>query len=175
MFRLIAYVLCTAAAYGASKVLPESPVSPYVPMLASYHMFLVCLMVKATLLKEQKLGLSMSPVLAIFTHLCFVGGMIGMVFSRELVPLFGLLQYVVPGLAPFEVKWVFEGAKPKHVPVEPAAMPAGTDDDYQEFLQYLRGTRKFQRAGRSVNEEFAVWRADREKKRPIAAAETTSA
>jgi hypothetical protein len=54
-------------------------------------------------------------------------------------------------------------------------MPAGTHDDYAGFTDYLRGKRKFQRAGRSANEEFALWRADRDKNRALAAAGTTSA
>jgi hypothetical protein len=124
---------------------------------------------------EQKIGLSTSFPMAVIGHLCFVGAMIGMVLGREQVPLFGLLQYVVPGLAPFEVRWLFERPNAPHAAVEPANMPQGTHDDYAEFTEYLRGKRKFQRAGRSASEEFAIWRADREKQRKVVAAQTTSA
>jgi hypothetical protein len=175
MHILIAYILASAAGYAAGQYLPASAASPYIPILVSYHLCVLFLIGLAALMKEQKIGLSMSLPLAVFTHLCFVGAMIGMVLGREQVPLFGLLQYVVPGLAPFEVRWLFEGAKPKHASVEPANLPPGTHDDYAEFTEYLRGKRKFQRAGRSASEEFAIWRADREKQRKVVAAQTTSA
>jgi hypothetical protein len=175
---IIAYALATGASYAAGHYLPESLLSPYIPVVAGYHLLLLCILADEALTGEQNLGLSMSLPMVIVSHLAFVGGMIGMVLGREHVPLFGLLQYVVPGLAPFEVKWVFEGKRKAHVPVEPANMPEGTFDDYAEFTEYLRGKRKFQRAGRTVNEEFAVWRADQEKRRAravAAPAETTSA
>jgi hypothetical protein len=166
---IVAYALSTGVSYAAGHYLPVTAASPYIPLLASYHILLLCLIANAALTGEQKLGLSMSLPMAIITHLAFVGGMIGMVLGREHVPLFGLLQYVVPGLVPFELKWVFEGRKPGHSAAQSSPMPSATEDDYQEFLRYLRQDgRKFQRAGRSVNEEFALWRAARDKRRHAA-------
>jgi hypothetical protein len=173
---IIAYALSAGGSYAAGRYLPESAASPYIPLLAGYHILLLILIVDEALTGEQKLGLSMSLPLAIISHLAFVGGMVGLVLGRQHVPLFGLLQYAIPGLAPFEVKWVFEGKKPEHVAVESAPMPRGTQDDYAEFLEYMRqGKRKFQRAGRSMNDEFAAWRADRDKRRPAAGSEATPA
>ncbi len=49
----------------------------------------------------------------------------------------------------------------------PAPAPKATQDDYDEFLVYLRQKgRRFQRAGRTVQEEFAVWRAHHPRKLP---------
>jgi hypothetical protein len=167
------YVVCAGAGYAAGHYLPTSAATPYIPILVSYHLFVLCLILHAGVTGEQKVGLSVSLPLAVISHMCFVGAMIGMVLGREIVPLFGLLQYVVPGLAPFEVKWLFERPKASHVAAEPTDMPEGTHDDYAGFTEYLRGKRKFQRAGRSANEEFRLWRADQNKNRALAAARTT--
>ncbi|UWZ82691.1 hypothetical protein [Occallatibacter riparius] len=171
----VVYVLCAGVGYLAGNYLPASAATPYIPVLVSYHLFVLYLIMHVGVTGVQKIGLSMSVPMAIVGHLCFVGAMIGMVLGREKVPLFGLLQYVVPGLAPFEVRWLFERPKTSHVAMEPENMPQGTHDDYAEFTEYLRGKRKFQRAGRTANEEFSMWRADREKQRKVAAAQTTSA
>jgi hypothetical protein len=174
--RFVAYLLCTAAGYAAGHYLPESAASPYVPLLVSYHLLLAYLVMQVLVTKDQKLGLSMPLPMAMISHLAFVGGMIGMVLGRQHVPLFGLLQYIVPGLAPFEVRWVFEGSKPRHVSVEPAHTPASTEDEYADFLVYMKqGHRKFQRAGGGLNDEFAAWRHHREKKRAPLRSEITRA
>ncbi len=47
----------------------------------------------------------------------------------------------------------------------PAAAPKFSQDDYAEFLKYLQQKdRRFQRPGKSVQDEFAVWKADRARK-----------
>ncbi len=171
----VLYVLCAGAGYLAGNYLPVSEATPYIPVVVSYHLFVLCLILHAGVTGQQKIGLSTSLPMAFLGHLCFVGAMIGMVLGRAQVPMFGLLQYVVPGLAPFEVKWLFERAKGPHVIVEPEIMPRGTHDDYAEFTEYLKGDRKFLRAGSSVKQEFAIWLADRNKHRKVAHAGITSA
>lgn len=171
----VMYVICAGVGYALGRVLPESAATPYIPILVSYHLLLLCMIVYAWAKGEQRPGLSMPLPVAVFTHLAFIGAMLGYVFGRHSMPLYGLVQYTVPGLAVFEAKWLFESSKPGHAQAEPEKMPEGTQDDYAEFTEYLRGKRKFQRAGRTANEEFAMWRADREKQRQVAAAQTTSA
>ena len=167
--KLVAYLLCTAVGYLAGHYLPESPATPYLPLLISYHLFLLYLIAWVAITGEQRIGLSTPLPMAIISHLACLGALIGIVMGRQYVPLFGLLQYVVPGLAPFEVKAIFEGAKSGHGPVEPGRMPAGSSDDYAEFLLYLKqGKRRFERAGRSINDEYAAWLKDRAKKRAVA-------
>jgi hypothetical protein len=42
---------------------------------------------------------------------------------------------------------------------------AGSAEDYEEFINYLRGReRTFSKPGRSIKEEFKFWQADRAKK-----------
>ena len=46
-----------------------------------------------------------------------------------------------------------------------AETAAGSAEDYEEFINYLRGRdRAFSKPGRSVKEEFKFWQADRVKK-----------
>jgi hypothetical protein len=169
--RVVVYLLCTAVGFAAGSYLPASAATPYVPLFVSYHLFLQYLIFHTRVTGEQKAGLSMSPPLAVISHLCFVAVLIGLVLERQQVPLFGLLQYFVPCLAPFEVIWLFKRTKAPHIRVESANAPRGTTmDDYAEFLEYTRqGRRRFQRPGRSLNDEFALWYRHRNKKRHLAA------
>lgn len=46
-----------------------------------------------------------------------------------------------------------------------AETAAGSAEDYEEFINYLRGReRTFSKPGRSVKEEFKFWQADRAKR-----------
>jgi hypothetical protein len=166
---LVAYVLCSAVGYFAGLYLPYSVASPYLPLLISYHLLVLCLIFRVAITGEQKLGLSVPLPLAVLGHLACVGGMIGMVMARREVPFFAILQYIVPGIAPFEIGWIFEGNKHRHVAVETTQMGKGTLEDYAEFVEYLKkSSRRYQRAGRSVTEEYAAWLKHRDRKRPVA-------
>jgi hypothetical protein len=163
---ILVYLLCAGAGYLAEEYLPYTDASPYIALFVSYHLFLTYFVVRAVMKSEQKIGLSMPIPVAAITHLAFVGAMIGIVMGREYVPLFALLKFVVPSLAPFEVKWVFEGNKHSAAKPEPARMPSGTHEEYTEFLGYLKqSNRRFQLAGRTVQEEFGFWLKDRNRGR----------
>jgi uncharacterized membrane protein required for colicin V production len=160
----VAYLLSAAVGYLAESYLPYSDASPFIALLVSYHLFLTYLIVQAFVKSEQKLGVSMSLPVAFITHLAFLGAMIGVVMGRQYVPLFALLKFVIPGLAPFEVKWVFEGKQHSGPAAEPPRMPAGTHEEYTEFIGYMKqSNRKFQRAGRGLHEEFTLWLKHRHK------------
>ncbi|HEY2859945.1 MAG TPA: hypothetical protein VGJ21_16100 [Terracidiphilus sp.] len=168
----VAYLLCAGLGYLAETYLPYSDASPYIALMLSYHLFLCYLIVAAWIRAEQKIGLSMPLPVALITHSAFIAAQVGIVMGRQYVPLFMLLKFLVPGLAPFEVKWVFEGSTAhKSKSSELAPMPSGTHEEYSEFLVYLKqSNRKFLRADRSVHEEFAVWQKHHHKKRALAAA-----
>lgn len=162
---ILVYLLCAGAGYLAETYLPYSDASPYIALFVSYHLFLAYFVVRAVLKADQKIGLSMPIPVAFITHLAFVGAMIGIVMGREYVPLFALLKFVVPSLAPFEVKWVFEGNKHSAPKQESTPAVIGTHEEYTEFLGYLKqSNRRFQLAGRTVHEEFGFWLKDRNKK-----------
>jgi hypothetical protein len=59
--------------------------------------------------------------------------------------------------------WLFTGKKSDES--DAAETAAGSAEDYEEFINYLRGKeRAFSKPGRSVKEEFKFWQADRVKK-----------
>ena len=162
----VMYLLCVGVGYVAGNYLPDTPLSPYIPLLVSYHLFVIYLIAHVGVTGDQKIGLSMSIPVAFISHLAFVGAMIGMVMGRRYVPLFGLIQYAVPSLAPFEVQWIFEGAKKGKDSDEPARMPEGTMEDYAEFVEYMKNrNRKYEKAGQSIHEEYEVWAKARSKRR----------
>lgn len=161
----VVYLLCVGVGYLAGNFLPDTPLSPYIPILVSYHLFVIFLIARVGVTGDQKVGLSMPIPIAFISHLAFVGAMIGMVMGRRYVPLFGLIQYAVPSLAPFEVQWIFEGAKKGKDPDQPERMPEGTMEDYAQFVEYMKqSNRKFQRAGQSIKEEYEVWSKAQNKK-----------
>ena len=162
---IIVFLLCAGVGYLAETYLPNGEASPYIGLFLAYHLFLTYLIVRAVAKSEQKLRISMPWPVAAIAHLAVVGALVGVVMGQEYVPLLALLKYIVPGLAPFEVKWVLEGYKNREATPESASMPAGTHEEYSEFLNYLKqSNRKFQRAGRSVHEEFSFWLKDRNKR-----------
>jgi len=88
--------------------------------------------------------------------------------GREYIPLFGILRYFIPALAPFEADWLFSGGRKRNnlsAAPQTIPLPAGTADDYEEFLKYLaQKERAFSKPGRSVREEHVIWMADRARK-----------
>jgi hypothetical protein len=165
-FALIAYVLCDLAAFAVGYFLPESPWTPYVSPLVAYHLFLACLLVYLWLDGEQKMGFSYSIPMTVITHLAFMGALIWVVMGREYIPQYGILRYGLGGLAFFEATWLFEGKKKALQSVESGPLPEGSSDDYDLFVEYLRGKdRKFLKPGRSIHEEYEAWSADRAKRR----------
>jgi hypothetical protein len=163
---VVLYVLASLAGYLVGKVMPDGPWAPYVPLMVAYHIVLFGLIAYLGISGEQKLGLSMPIVMTVITHIAFLGALIGVVMGRQYVPWFGLLRYVLPGIAPFEATWLFEGRQKTQSNAEIEPMPEGTNEDYNDFLVYMRQKdRRFARPGRSVNDEFVAWTADRAKRR----------
>ena len=166
--KIIAYALGSGLGFLLAAYLPENPATPYIPLLLSYHIFLLFLVVKAVLLSEQKVGLSMPLPIVFVSHCACVAALVGIVVCRHDVPAFGMLQYAIPALAPFEIKWLFEGAKAPHKSEpepESRRLPESSNDEYNEFLNCMKcGERKFQAAGRTVQEEYAAWLKDRRKR-----------
>lgn len=169
---LIAYVFSYGVGYLAGYLLPQGPWTPYVPLLVAYHVFLASLLAAFAISGEQKVGLSMSFFMTAISHIAFVGALVGVVHMREYVPLFGLVRYLLPGLAPFEAKWLFEGQRKVQTETGWKPMPSGSAEDYIDFTEYMKQkNRRFARAGRSVHDEFVAWNADRVKRRADEATE----
>jgi hypothetical protein len=99
----------------------------------------------------------------------------GIAYARTYIPFFGVIRLLVPALAPFEVKWLFvakeisklEGAEPAFFDERPNA----TAEDHEAFREYLKQQhRPFRKSGRSLDEEFVLWLADRARKQAEAGA-----
>jgi len=103
---------------------------------------------------------------AILTHAACLALTVGLPYLREHVPFFGVVRLLIPGVAFFEAQWLFSGGKKKPQEEKPLPISGGTAEDHDAFLQYLaQPHRRFSKPGRSVNEEQALWLADRMKKR----------
>lgn len=165
-------VICILFAYVLGNYVLSGEWAVYGPMLISYHLFLAYLVITA----DHEKGLSLPIHSALLTHAACMVIPVGMAIGRSHIAVFGLLQYVVPALAPFEADWLFSGGKKKQADAEEAPqpqvpLPDGTADDYDEFLKYLsQKNRAFARTGRSVREEHVLWMADRVKKEAALAA-----
>jgi len=167
----VAYIISAAIGYAVGHYLLEGAPAAYASILISYHLFLVYLVVTA----EHEKGLSFPIGQALATHCAFLALLIALPYMRAHIPFFGLITWAIPGLAPFETKWLFSGKGKTMTTQEetPAPPPMAEADagDHEAFRDYLRQPdRTFRKPGISVSEEFNLWLTDRAKKRAAAAA-----
>jgi hypothetical protein len=159
--KIVAFLLSTLLGFLIAHYLLHGTAAIYGSLLISYHLYLAFLI----LVSERGKGLSLPIGSSIVTHLAFLALLIGIGMGRHYIPLFGLIRYFTPSLAPFEAEWLFSGGRKKKKAAKPEPMFAGTADDYEEFLQYLgQKQRRFSRPGRSIREEQVFWQADRAKR-----------
>jgi hypothetical protein len=131
----------------------------FTSILVSYHVFLAWLIV----MDDEKKSLSLSIPGTIATHAACLVVVVGLALGRHVIPLLGLVRYAIPALAPFERNWLFSGKEGEHKPsaevaAPVTAVPVGTAEDYQEWLNYLAqqkpGSRK---PGTSLKTEYERW------------------
>ena len=144
-------------------------------IVVTYHIILIILVINS----EKKSGFSLPIGSTIITHLAFLAVVVCLSMGKRYFPLLGLIRYFIPGLAPFEAKWLFAGdmKKPERPISAPVAVAAAVEDaapvssaemadDYTAWLQYLSqknpGARK--RVG-SVKDEYDQFMAARAKAR----------
>jgi hypothetical protein len=102
-------------------LLPDTALATYTYILVSYHLVLAFKVLTA----DKEAGLSLPWSQTILTHLACVGLLIGLAMGRHTIPFFGLIRYFMPGLAPFEANWLFNGEKKKALrPTDPEAIEA---------------------------------------------------
>lgn len=167
--KIAAFVLSSIIGYLLGHYLLEGALAAYASILISYHIYLVLLIILA----EHERAFSMPIGMTILTHTAFVAFLVGFAYMRYHIPFFSLLRLLIPGLAPFEVQWLFSGdGKRKSTVVEtPIEVPPPTAEDYAAFEQYLKlKHRPFSKPGRMVEAEFQFWLADRAQKKAAAAA-----
>ncbi len=162
--KYVVFVISSLIGFVIGHYLLEGAAAAYASILISYHLFLVYLIVSA----EHEKGLSMPIGMAIPTHAAFLALLIGMAYTRTHVPFFGLIRLLIPALAPFETKWLFSGRTKTQTgkALVPDVIPEATLDDHEAFREHLaQQNRPFRKPGRSLNEEFELWLADRARKR----------
>jgi len=153
----VLFVLCSAAGYFAGMFVPDRPGSPYIPILLAYHLFFLFLVINIVRKSKRDIYLALSPPSVVLAHLACLGVLIGIVMQRDYVPHYEFLQYLALGLAPFEVNRLLK-RRTHRDPEEPAQMPEGSYEEYSQFLAYMKErNRRFQKAGRTVHSEYAVW------------------
>ncbi|HZP04809.1 MAG TPA: hypothetical protein VFB43_07915 [Terracidiphilus sp.] len=151
----IVLILCGLVGYMLAHFFPDGGLAIYAPMLISYHLFLAFLVVTAV----QDKGLSLSPVATVLTHVACLTLLVVFAEAREHIPYFWVVRFFTPSIALFEATWLFSGkGKRAQVAFEAGPATAGSAEDYDEFIQYLRQSdRQFSKPGRSVKEEFKYW------------------
>jgi len=155
---------------------------PILIILVGYHIILAALAFRA----EHDTGLSFSIPMTIFTHiLCLILVLfLGAVLSQ--IPFGRLIRYAIPGLATFEVEWLFKAnkhkKKTKPVPVSKekaeavanAVAATATVDDYEEWLKYMAlPNRPTKKPGLSVQDEYKQWLVARARARVIGSKESS--
>jgi hypothetical protein len=122
----IGFVVCSLIGYLLGRFLPQGAWSAYAPILISYHLYLVWLVIIA----DHETGFSMPVTHTILTHAAFLAALVGLAVGRNYVPFFGLIRIFVPSLAPFEFKMLLSGGMAKKqapqeaASSEPLAIPA---------------------------------------------------
>ena len=159
--KFAAFLICTLTGYIVGHYLLDGVWAVYASLLISYHLFLTFLVITA----ERETGLSLPIGSSLLTHLAFLALLIGVGVGRQHIPLFGIIRYLTPTLAPFEAKWLFSGGRKRKTATQPEPIFSGSAEDYEEFLRYLsQKQRRFSKPGRSVREEQVFWLADRSKR-----------
>ncbi|MGA2535762.1 MAG: hypothetical protein ABSF53_07105 [Terracidiphilus sp.] len=162
------------------NLLPDTALATYAYILLSYHLILAF----KVLMSDKKAALALPIGSAILTHLACVGLLIGLAMGRHEIPLFGIIRFFIPGLAPFEARWLFSGEKKIVIaessadvhaangiastanagaidaPAAPSLYHTSTGEDYDEFLKLMQaGKRPFRKPGRSIRDEYELWLA----------------
>jgi len=154
---ILAYVISAAIGYALGHYLLDGAAAAYASILVSYHLFLGFLVFAA----DQKKGFSMPIVQTIATHLAVLGLLVGLSYMRAHVPFFGFISLLVPGLAPFETKWLFSGdgrITNDHAADDETPMQNASPDEHEAFREYLiQKERPFRKPGMSLNQEFNLW------------------
>jgi hypothetical protein len=184
--KSVIFLVCAGIGYLAGHFFGDGPWVTFVSMLVTYHLFLGFLLITA----EHEAGFSMPVGQTIVSHAACLALIIGLGMGRHTIPFFGLIRIFIPGLAPFEVNWLFSGEKKREAAQNAAvaAMAVGrapaataapvattTAADYEAFLKLLHegGKRPFRKPGVTVKQEFELWAAAQAKAR--AAAELAAA
>jgi len=161
--KFIALIVAILSGWVISQYLLEGAVGAYVSVLFAYHFFLVFLIAYM----DWSGGFKLPMQQALTVHSAALILLLGFIAVRNYIPLFGLVSAFVPAFAFLEVELIFGKRKKKHgIETAPGLPYAANQDDYSEFLHYLKQPgRQFAEVGRSLQEEYGFWLAERNKMR----------
>ncbi len=186
--KSIVFLICAGIGYLIGHFFGDGPWVTYISLLVTYHLFLGFLLITA----EHEAGFSMPIGQTILSHAACLAVLIGLGVGRHAIPFFYIIRLFIPGLAPFEVKWLFggeikkktaqEGARAETsvaatpVAVAPAKFSSSAQD-YEAFLKILHegGKRPFRKPGIGVKQEFELWAEAQAKARAHAEAKAAKA
>lgn len=160
--KLAVLIVCSGIGYLIGLFIP-GPLGAYARVLIPYHLFLLY-MVKVD---NEKSGRSFSMGQTVITHIACLALLVGIAMGRRYVPFFGIIGLLIPGLAPFEAQWLFNGeanTEPKGKVTAPVVQVTDEEspDEYAEFVKYMSGSkREFRKLGISPKDEYNLWRAAR--------------
>jgi hypothetical protein len=112
MIKRVGFLACSGIGYLIAHFFGDGPLTTYAAILISYHLYLAFLVVIAE--KETRLSLPIGHT--ILTHLACLAAVIGLAVGRHYIPFFSIVRLFIPGLAPFEVGWLFSGSAKKPAP-----------------------------------------------------------
>jgi hypothetical protein len=166
---IAAFMFASLLGYLAGTFVPAGGWAVYASILVSYHAFLAWLVITA----DDEVGISLSPVSTIATHLACLTVILPLGMGRHFIPFFGLFRYGIAALAIFERGWLFtkNNNAPKDKDKETATttpVVTSTNDDYQEWLRHLAEQKPASRKiGGSLKSEYEQWLLTRAQNRPV--------
>lgn len=176
--RYIVFVICSLIGFVIGHYLLAGATAAYLSAIVSYHLYLAFLVSTA----KKNAGFSIPVWQTIVTHLAFLSVVVGLPYLRDQIPFFRIVSIFIPALAPFEAGWLFSKERENRwnegPPESKLAPPAeqllneATPEDHESFLKYMQqSNRKFRKPGLGIREEFAVWLADRARRKPTPASD----
>ena len=103
------FLTCSGIGYLIGHYMGSGALSAYLSILVSYHLYLGFL----AMIAEKETGFSLPIGQTIVMHAACLAVVIGIAMGRNSIPFFGIIRLFIPGIAPFEVNWLFSGGKKK--------------------------------------------------------------
>jgi hypothetical protein len=156
---LLSGILC----FTIARFAPDGPLAVFLPIMISYHIFLAYLVTSFP--KEAELSIGAG----LFIHLLCVCILAAFVLVQDFVPYITLVRCSIPAFAFVESGLLWSTRRGQAQGKRAASILSKcTSEDYDDFVEYMRhADRRFARAGRSVNEEFALFVKSRSRGRSI--------
>jgi hypothetical protein len=157
LLKFAALMISSGLGYLIGQLVPD-PLGVYASVLISYHLYLAILV----MMTQREKGVTLPFLHAVFTHIACLAVVICMTVGRHYVPLFGIIRYFVPAMAPFEAQQIFGGVgkviatrTQEAPPISSEVCGHETGEDYEEWIAYLaQPRRRFRKTGMNLRQEY---------------------